>query len=97
MGVKFGREYEDIVKDLTAAIAQIDDCYQFFEMSKNDWLQLNHKEQTECITTLADDVFFALGTSSDVHVGSGTLQYLPHKHVITVAQPNNQVTIVNLV
>lgn len=97
MGVKFGREYEDIVKDLTAAIAQIDDCYQFFEMTQNDWDELNHKEQTECITTLADDVFFALGHSSDIQVGSGTLQYNSQKHVITVAHADNKVTIVNLV
>lgn len=97
MGVKFAREYEDIVKDLTNAIAQIKDCYTFFEMTKEDWDNLNETEQKECIETLSDDVFFALGTNESVAIGTGTLTYDAHKHLIKVDQGENLVTVVHLI
>ena len=99
MGVKFGREYEDIVKDLTAAIAQISDCYTFFEMTEAEWNELDEQEQLECIETLSDDIFFALGKNAKIQVGSGTLIYNPQRHVITVGHgdTDNQVTIVSLI
>lgn len=97
MGVKFGREYEDIVVDLTAAIGKISDCYVFFEMTTEEWEGLDQDEQQECLTTLADDIFFGLGKSAKIAVGSGTLIYNPQRHVITVAHGDNQVTIVNLI
>ncbi len=75
MGVKFGREYNDIVSDLTAAMGHIRDCYEFFEMSEEDWIQMGKDEQTECLKTLADDVFFALGSDPILHVGKGLLVY----------------------
>lgn len=97
MGVKFGREYEDIVKDLTAAIRLIDDAYDFFEMSLHDWESLDEEEQTACLTTLADDIFFALGQSPQISVGrQGKLSYHASRHVITVSQ-GERVTIVKLI
>lgn len=97
MGVKFGREYNDIVDDLTTAIGQIKNCYDFFEMTEDDWNQLDREQQTECLKTLADDVFFALGTNPKIEVGQGLLMYEKRKHIITVNQGENLVTIVNLV
>lgn len=97
MGVKFAREYEHIVKDLTAAIANIDDSYTFFEMSAQDWAELDHNEQMACMETLADDIFFALGQSAKIQVGSGMLNYNAQRHIITVSDNNNQVTIVKLI
>lgn len=97
MGVKFGREYEDIVGDLTEALGQIEDSYAFLEMNEEDWKELDESEQKECLKTLADDVFFALGTNPKVHVGRGILVYEKSKHVIKVNQGENVVTIVNLI
>lgn len=97
MGVKFGREYEDIVTDLTAAIRQIDDCYEFIEMPAQDWRNLNDEEQTACLTTLADDIFYALGQSAQINVGQGKLTYHAGRHVISVAHGDSQVTIVSLI
>lgn len=97
MGVKFAREYNDIVKDLTNAIAQIQDCYTFFEMTKEDWESLNESEQKECIETMSDDVFFALGTNENVEIGRGKLTYDADKHRIKVDQGENVVTVVHLI
>lgn len=97
MGVKFGREYNDIVDDLTTAIGQIKNSYDFFEMTEEDWNGLDQEEQTECLKTLADDVFFALGTNPRIQVGQGFLMYEKVKHIIKVNQGDNLITIVNLV
>jgi hypothetical protein len=97
MGVKFGREYNDIVEDLTTAIEQIENSYDFLEMSDEDWNELDKEQQTECLKTLADDVFFALGTNPRIQIGQGFLVYEKNKHIIKVNQSDNLVTIVNLV
>jgi hypothetical protein len=97
MGVKFGREYNDIIEDLTAAIHKINQVYEFFEMSQADWDALDQEEQKECIKTLADDVFYALGSQSSMEIAQGAAVYDKQKHVITVNQGNQIITIVKLV
>src|SRR5690554_2234715 len=97
MGVKFGREYEDIVGDLTEALGQIKDSYTFLEMNEEDWAQLDETEQKECLKTLADDVFFALGSNPRIEVGSGVLVHEKNKHMIKVDHGENVVTIVKLI
>lgn len=96
MGVKFGREYNDIVNDLTTAIGQIRDCYDFFEMSEEDWTDMSSDEQAECLKTLADDVFFALGSDSTIQVGQGLLVYEKSKHIIKVDQGENIISLIQL-
>ena len=97
MGVKFAREYEDIVRDLSEAIQRIDSFYEFFYMSDEDWGKLPDEEQQECIKTLADDIFFALGSSKQVEVGEGSVRYNSEKHILKVQDGRNIVTVVNLV
>ena len=97
MGVKFAREYEDIVEELARAIGEIDDCYHFFEMTEADWTDLEEDEQKECLKTLADDVFFGLGTDPKIDIGQGILVYDLKRHVITVNHGDNRTTIVNLI
>lgn len=97
MGVKFGREYRDIVHDLGEAIRRIDAFYDFFEMSEQDWNGLDDDEQNECVKTLADDVFYALGRDRELNVGTGHVHYIRSKHIIKVEDGNNVVTVVNLV
>ena len=52
MGVKFARDYEDIVSDMSHAVPNIDNFYQFFHMEKEQWERLTEEEQKECTRTL---------------------------------------------
>lgn len=97
MGVKFAREYEDIVEDLGRAIQRIEQFYKFFYMTDEDWGELPDDEQQACVKTLADDIFFALGSNRQISVGAGFVHYNADKHVLTVEDGRKIVTVVNLV
>lgn len=57
MGIKFGREYKDIVTDFVRGIEMVDGFYELLDMSADDWQELEQDEQEECLRTLADDIF----------------------------------------
>lgn len=97
MGVKFNRDYNEISADLASAVADIADCYEFFEMSKQDWTDLAEEDQQELVRTLSDDLFYGLGDSSSIRVGSGKIEYDPGKHVIKVTTNAQVVHIVHLI
>ncbi|TCZ78902.1 hypothetical protein E0485_07500 [Paenibacillus albiflavus] len=97
MGVKFAREYEDIHQELAEAIAGIGEVYAFFEMTFLEWNGLAKEEQEECIRTLTDDVFYALGSTSEVEIGLGVIRYDAARHLIKVSSQDGLTTIINLV
>lgn len=97
MGVKFGRLYKDIIDDFSAALGQIDDLYNCFEMSAEDWVEMAGAERSECIRTLADDLFYGLGAEETLVVGSGTVTHDAERHVLKVNAEPDLVTIVYLV
>lgn len=84
MGVKYGREYRDIIIELSAALLELPDAYTFFQMDLEDWADLSDEEQRELILTLADDVFFALGQNPRIQVGSGAAEYDGERHILKV-------------
>lgn len=97
MGVKFAREYGDIHRDLTAAISQIKGVFEFFEMTETDWNALSDEERHECVRTLTDDLFYALGADPKLNVGQGSIRYDPVRHVIKVSSHGGLTTIVSLI
>ena len=97
MGVKFNREYADIVNDLVEAIITIDDAYEAFEMEREEWLSLDDGEKRECVRTLADDLFYGLGEDPRLEVGSGKVEYDRQHHVIKISAVPQVVRIVKLV
>ncbi|WP_442602162.1 hypothetical protein [Paenibacillus sp. KN14-4R] len=97
MGVKFGREYNDIQQELIAAISTIEDVHAFFEMEAGDWTALCEEEQLECIGTLTDDLFYALGSEPVCQVGSGTVRYDHERHVIIVRSTSGLATVISLI
>jgi hypothetical protein len=96
MGVRFGRDYNEILKDLTAAICEVERFYEFFSMDDDAWSQLCEEEQGECVRTLADDLFYGLGTEPTMYIGRGVVHYDISKHVITVNDGEKCVSIVYL-
>ncbi len=97
MGVKFARDYEDIVSDMSHAVPNIDNFYQFFHMEKEQWERLTEEEQKECTRTLCDDLIFALGSRPSIQVEGGRVAYERKKNVITVHNGGNVIAIINLV
>lgn len=97
MGVKFNREYKDISDDLAKALQTIDDCYMFLEMEHADWNSLEEEERYECVRTLSDDIFYALGSFRKVSVGSGAVEYDAEKHWIKVSAAPSLVHIIPLI
>jgi len=96
MGVRFAREYNAIITDLTMALREIDGFYELFEMKPEEWNQLGEQEQVECAKTFADDVFYGLGNEPTLQVGQGTVSYDRNKHVITVSDGAKCINIVYL-
>ena len=97
MGVKFNREYQDIIVDFSNAISTIPDCHELFEMSNQEWSQLAAAEQHEIIRTLADDLFYGLGTDRQLAIGSGSVEYDPKSHLIKVTSGPQVLHLVRLI
>ncbi|MEF3309644.1 hypothetical protein PV433_12155 [Paenibacillus sp. GYB004] len=97
MGVRFNREYRDIVRDLGHALGQIDNCYESFAMERADWEELDREEQIEYMCTLADDIFYGLGAEPTIEIGEGKVQYDSVNHVIRIWTDAQVVHLVKLV
>lgn len=97
MGVKFGREYEDIMSELSDALVRMDNVHDSFEMNAEEWQQLVDEERTECIRTLADDLFYALGADPVIYVGAGKVIYDREHHIIKLVITDKEVQLIYLV
>ena len=95
--MKFNREYEDIVEELSQAIGSIQDCHDSFEMSQEEWNQLEEQERVECTRTLADDLFYGLGNITKITIGSGRIEYDPDHHLIKVFSVPQVVHMIHLI
>ncbi|UQZ34278.1 hypothetical protein C2I18_12515 [Paenibacillus sp. PK3_47] len=84
MGVKHGRDYSEILRDLTQAVGKISDGYVFFEMEPEEWQALPQESKLEVWEALAEDLFFALGNEPVIEVGSGVVIYDKDTHRINI-------------
>lgn len=97
MGVKHGRDYGDILTELTEAVGRIPDSYIFFEMDIEDWSNLVDTEKTEVHEALAEDLFYALGTEPVLSVGSGVVIHDQANHRIHILIGEEELAFVSLV
>ncbi|MBT2292261.1 hypothetical protein J7E73_24665 [Paenibacillus albidus] len=84
MGVKHGRDYSEILNDLTEAVGRISDGYVFFEMEPEEWQVLPQESKLEVWEALAEDLFFALGNEPVIEVGSAVVIYNKDTHRINI-------------
>ncbi|WP_054955418.1 hypothetical protein [Paenibacillus dakarensis] len=84
MGVKHGRDYGDILKELTEAVGRIPDSYVFFEMDSEEWSSLGDTDKNEVYEALAEDLFYGLGTEPVIPVGSGVVMHDQVNHRIHI-------------
>ncbi|OAS15533.1 hypothetical protein [Paenibacillus oryzisoli] len=97
MGIKFGREYKDIVTDFVRGIEMVNGFYELLEMSAEDWQELDESEQEECLRTLADDIFYGLGSTPVMQVGAGSVRHDAGNHVLKVHDGEKLVSVIYLV
>ncbi|MGG1519440.1 hypothetical protein ABE504_28835 [Paenibacillus oryzisoli] len=97
MGIKYGREYKDIVTDFVKGIELVNGFYELLDMEANDWSALEPEEQEECLRTLADDIFYGLGSAPVMQVGAGSVRHDAANHVLKVHDGEKLVSIVYLV
>lgn len=84
MGVKHGRDYGEILIELTEAVGRISDGYLFFEMDPEEWQELPQESKLEVWEALAEDLFYALGNEPVIEVGSGVVMYDKETHRINI-------------
>ncbi|WP_027092510.1 hypothetical protein [Cohnella thermotolerans] len=96
MAIRYARPYDDILDELVKALEDIPNCYETFEMSSEEWSELDEAERDVCIRTLADDLFYVLGSSSHAAAGSGKLEYDKDRSVIKVAASPQLIHVVTL-
>lgn len=97
MGVKFNREYSDIINDIVLAMSTMEDCHLALEMERQEWTSLPSNERSEYLRTLADDIFYGLGTEPLLEFGRGTFRYEPNKHTIRITTGDQIVHVIHLI
>jgi hypothetical protein len=97
MGVKHGREYTDIIADLTRGLAKVKSVYEFFEMNESDWFAMEAVDQEACLRTLADDIFYGLNTEPIMHVGGGVIRHDKEHHTLRVHDGENLISVIYLI
>ncbi|MGG1597236.1 MULTISPECIES: hypothetical protein [Paenibacillus] len=97
MGIKFGREYNDIINDFTDALRGVEGCCEFLEMPADDWDAMSEEEQKECMKTLADDLFYGLGVEAQMSIGDCMVTHDPKRHLIRIDQGETLTTVIYLV
>lgn len=97
MGVKFGREYVEIIEEMSEVMSGVRHCHEWFEMSGEDWRQMDDEERNECISTLADDIFYGLGADPSISFGTCQISYDSDNHIIKISSEDNIVHVIRLI
>ena len=97
MGVKYGREYSDIVQDLMSGLYKIDGFFSILGMDEDGWNAIDKTTQLMCLQTLADDVIFALGNSPKFNIGEGYIKYDEINHMFIINNKGVDIQSINLI
>ena len=96
MAIRYTREYDLILDDLSQALATVPDFYEAFDMDAEQWNELDRNERDICIRTLSDDLFYALGTEASFPVGSAVAEYDAGHGIIKIAATPQLVHVIPL-
>ena len=96
MGVKFLREYEDITAEIVNLLTEIPDIYTFLDMPEDTWKYLSKLKKSKYLETLADDLFFALGSEPSFEIGSGKIVHNKEEFCLDVYSSDTKLGSVQL-
>ena len=88
MGVKYYKEYVQIIEELASGLMRIDGFYEFFDMALEDWNLSSKEDRIGFAKTMADDLFYALGSDTKIELGSGAIKYIQEEAVIKIFNKN---------
>jgi hypothetical protein len=97
MGVKFAREYEKVIDELTENIVALEAVYDFLGINQEEWEAFSKTTKVECAKTLADDVFYALGEEKEMAIGEETIVYDQTNHCIVFNYTSGLSTVIRLI
>ncbi|MBC8061371.1 MAG: hypothetical protein H7Y18_12010 [Clostridiaceae bacterium] len=75
MGLKHTREYTQIIDELTKVLESFVNLQELFQMNLKDWTLLSKDNQLEILSTLSDDIFYALGSENEYIIGNQKIKY----------------------
>lgn len=84
MGVKFLRDYDDIILELQNSILTIPKFYTFLGMDDEDFSSLSKSSKEEFAKTLSDDLFYGLDAEGTIEIGEGTLKLNENNKTIEI-------------
>lgn len=96
MAISYTRSYDHILDDLSRALTTVPQFYEAFEMEEADWRELTEGERQVCVRTLADDLFYLLGSEPSAEVGSGTAEYDSGHAIIKITADTQLVHVIAL-
>ncbi|MFC5407407.1 hypothetical protein [Cohnella soli] len=96
MAISYTRPYDHILDDLSRALTTVPRFYEAFEMEDEDWSELSKDERDVCTRTLADDLFYVLGTEPSADVGQGRAEYDAGHAIIRVSSGDVLVHVISL-
>lgn len=96
MAISYSRDYDRILDDLSNALKTVPQFYEAFEMEASDWSSLSKDERDVCVRTLADDLFYVLGSEPSTDVGLGKAEYDASHGIIKVFAGVGLVHVVSL-
>ncbi|OXS60515.1 hypothetical protein B1A99_08845 [Cohnella sp. CIP 111063] len=96
MAISYTRSYDHILDDLSRALTTVPQFYEAFEMEENDWQDLSKDEREVCVRTLADDLFYLLGSEPSAEVGLGTAEYDSGHAIIKITADAQLVHVISL-
>jgi len=96
MAISYTRSYDHILDDLSRALATVPKFYEAFEMEEADWHELPEGEREVCVRTLADDLFYLLGSEPAAEVGLGTAEYDSGHSIIKITADSQLVHVIAL-
>ena len=75
---------------------RIDNFYEFFDMTLEDWNLSSKADRISIAKTMADDLFYALGSDTEIELGSGAIKYKQEEAVIKIFNKNTFVCDISL-
>ncbi|HEY5560603.1 MAG TPA: hypothetical protein VIK72_02415 [Clostridiaceae bacterium] len=96
MGVKYYKEYVEIIEHFASGIMRIDDFYKFFDMTLEDWNLSSKADRIAFARTMADDLLYALGNEAEIELGGGSVKYVQEEFLIKIFNKNKFVCEISL-
>jgi hypothetical protein len=69
----------------------MDGCAKLLEIDAVQWIELEEADRTEYLRTLADDIFYGLGSVPVLPFGDGVITYDHGKHTIHIKYADDKV------